>query len=70
MKPSDIWVVTQPKCGTTWAIETVWMIMNDVRIESGQSPQMARVPYLESFAMIDHNSDDTKEGYMVSSCNV
>ena len=56
-RKDDIWILSYPKCGTTWAIETVWMVMNDVRIETANSPQMARVPYLESYAMIDHTED-------------
>ena len=45
VRKDDIWILSYPKCGTTWAIETVWMLMNDVKIETANSPQMARVPY-------------------------
>ena len=31
-----------------------------VDIELGNSPQMTRCPFLESYCMIDHNSDDTR----------
>ena len=30
------------------------------RIETANSPQMTRVPFVESYAIIDHNSEDTK----------
>lgn len=60
LRDDDIWIVSYPKSGTTWAIETVWMVLNDVDIELGNSPQMSRCPFLESYAMIDHTSDDTR----------
>ena len=43
----DIFIVTQPKCGTTWMQEMVWHIMNDVDLEKAQSDQFYRVPFLE-----------------------
>ena len=30
LKKDDIWIVTFPKCGTTWMQETVSMLVNDV----------------------------------------
>ena len=33
LREDDIWILSYPKCGTTWAIETVWLVMNDVRKE-------------------------------------
>ena len=30
VKKDDIWIVTFPKCGTTWMQETVSMLINDV----------------------------------------
>ena len=33
MRESDIWVITYPKCGTTWTQEMVWQIANDVDIK-------------------------------------
>ena len=60
VREDDVWIVSYPKSGTTWAIETVWMVINDVDIELGNSPQMTRCPFLESYCMIDHNSDDTR----------
>lgn len=30
VREDDVWIVSYPKSGTTWAIETVWMVINDV----------------------------------------
>ncbi|XP_037072597.1 sulfotransferase 1C4-like [Pollicipes pollicipes] len=34
--PRDIWVVTMPKCGTTWTQEMVWLIANDCDFKGAQ----------------------------------
>ena len=48
VRPDDVWIVTYPKCGTTWIQEIVWHIMNDVNKELGrQLPLFARSPHLE-----------------------
>lgn len=44
----DIWVITYPKCGTTWAQETVWQIVNEVDInKEGAIDIGKRFPFLE-----------------------
>ena len=43
----DVWVITLPKCGTTWMQELTWLIMNDIDIEKSKINQFFRVPFLE-----------------------
>jgi hypothetical protein len=44
----DIWIVTYPKCGTTWTQELLWMVNNDLSYEdSMKEPLLTRFPYLE-----------------------
>lgn len=44
----DIWVVTYPKCGTTWTQEMTWMIGNNLDYEtSSKVPLSDRFPFLE-----------------------
>ena len=38
LREDDIWIVTYPKCGTTWTQELVWMLINDVDTEKGSIP--------------------------------
>ena len=38
LKEDDIWIVTFPKCGTTWMQETISMLVNDVdQVSFGKS---------------------------------
>ncbi len=43
----DVWIVTPPKCGTTWTQEIVWHISTGVDEESAKRHQFYRVPFLE-----------------------
>ncbi|KAL5277321.1 hypothetical protein ACFFRR_002515 [Megaselia abdita] len=45
----DVWIVTYPKCGTTWSQEMVWCLMNNMDFETAKKVDIAeRSPYLES----------------------
>jgi hypothetical protein len=44
----DVWVISFPKCGTTWAIEMVWLLMNNLDFEQARKiHQNDRVPFIE-----------------------
>ncbi|EFX63192.1 hypothetical protein DAPPUDRAFT_268909 [Daphnia pulex] len=48
IRKDDAWVVTFPKCGTTWTQEMVWMLINDCDAElAKQTPLTVRAPFLE-----------------------
>jgi len=54
LRESDIWIVTFPKCGTTWTQELVWTLVNDVDTEKGKVPLFVRSPWIEAvFPMKD-----------------
>ncbi|KAK4023113.1 hypothetical protein OUZ56_008544 [Daphnia magna] len=46
-RSDDVWIVTFPKCGTTWTQELVWMVMNECDEEAGKQPLTIRSPFLE-----------------------
>ena len=60
VREDDIWIITYPKCGTTWTQEIVWHIMNDVNKELGKLPLFLRSPYLEFEGMYDFTSSSGK----------
>uniref|UniRef100_A0A182JPP8 Sulfotransferase domain-containing protein n=1 Tax=Anopheles christyi TaxID=43041 RepID=A0A182JPP8_9DIPT len=46
--PDDVWVISYPKSGTTWAQEMVWLICNDLNFEAARADSLAtRFPFLE-----------------------
>merc|ERR1740128_1626118 len=47
MQDEDVWVVTFPKCGTTWTQEMVWMITHDCDTEAAREPLQIRSPFIE-----------------------
>jgi len=47
VREDDIWLVTYPKCGTTWMQEIVTMLTRDVDQNYGEMPLMLRSPFLE-----------------------
>ncbi|KAF4532607.1 hypothetical protein B566_EDAN014855 [Ephemera danica] len=48
VRKDDIWVITYPKCGTTWTQEMVWLLKNDLDFETAKSISLrVRFPFLE-----------------------
>ncbi|KAI9563465.1 hypothetical protein GHT06_010928 [Daphnia sinensis] len=50
MKPrsDDVWLLTFPKCGTTWTSELLWLLKNDCDTDTAAKiPLHARAPFLE-----------------------
>lgn len=44
----DVWVISFPKCGTTWTQEMVWLINNDLNYEKALEKNLNdRFPFLE-----------------------
>ena len=45
--PDDLWIVTPPKCGTTWMQEIVWLLHTEVDLSQAQCNQFYRIPFME-----------------------
>ena len=44
----DLWIVTFPKCGTTWTQEMLWMLNNDLDYEGSKNKSLDnRFPFIE-----------------------
>lgn len=47
-RKDDLWIVTVPKCGTTWMQETAWLVQNNFDFEKASSiPLTERSPFVE-----------------------
>ena len=47
-RPQDVWIVTPPKCGTTWMQELAWLLLNNLDFETARSlNQFYRSPFIE-----------------------
>jgi len=48
IREDDVWVVTPPKCGTTWMQELLWLLINNCDFEGALTKdQGLRSPFLE-----------------------
>jgi len=63
LRPDDVWIVTYPKCGTTWTQELLWLIMHNADFEGAKSYVYDRSPFLE-FATL--TTQDRKDKQMAS----
>lgn len=46
-RPDDVYVLTYPKCGTTWMQELVWLVLNDCDFEGSKLSLSIRAPFME-----------------------
>lgn len=60
---NDVWIVTPPKCGTTWMQELVWLIRHNVDLDGAKINQFFRVPFLELESLVPPEEDDRKVSY-------
>ncbi|KAI9552926.1 hypothetical protein GHT06_020810 [Daphnia sinensis] len=51
-RPDDVYVLTFPKCGTTWMQELVWLVINQCDFEKAKTPLNIRSPFLEMNYML------------------
>lgn len=48
-KPSDIVIMTYPKCGTTWTQEIIWTLLKNPNLDNSDAnlPIFVRSPFIE-----------------------
>ncbi|XP_043641879.1 sulfotransferase 1 family member D1-like [Drosophila teissieri] len=48
LRDDDVWIVTLPKCGTTWMQELLWLLLNNCDFQGALTKDLElRTPYLE-----------------------
>ncbi|XP_059607473.1 sulfotransferase 1 family member D1-like [Phlebotomus argentipes] len=55
VRADDVWIVTYPKCGTTWTQELIWQICNNLNYDQSKSPLYERFPFLEIGSLLSRD---------------
>ena len=74
IRPDDVWIVTHPKCGTTWTQEMTWHIMTGVNLDTAKKPLFERSPFID-IPMIKAETKENTDKFFddlekVASCNL
>lgn len=60
VREDDVWIVTSTKCGTTWAQEMTWLILNNLDYRTAKSIDLTlRSPFLEFNGIVENVPHDT-----------
>uniref|UniRef100_A0A336MTB3 CSON003751 protein n=1 Tax=Culicoides sonorensis TaxID=179676 RepID=A0A336MTB3_CULSO len=58
----DIWVMSYPKCGTTWTQEMTWLINNNLDYETARKIDLSkRFPFLELSGLLNNYPPGSEE---------
>ncbi|XP_075212042.1 luciferin sulfotransferase-like [Lycorma delicatula] len=62
VRPDDVWVISYPKCGTTWTQEMVWLIGNDCDFALAKNRLLLqRFPFLEAVSIISQEPEESED---------
>ena len=62
IRADDVWIVTYPKCGTTWTQEITWNVMHDLKLDRTSQHLFERSPFID-IPMIDNSSLEDAESF-------
>uniref|UniRef100_A0A1B6GG97 Sulfotransferase domain-containing protein n=1 Tax=Cuerna arida TaxID=1464854 RepID=A0A1B6GG97_9HEMI len=61
----DVWVISYPKCGTTWTQEMVWLIGNNCDFDAASDKLLLqRFPFLEAVSIIPQPQMDERAQFL------
>ncbi|XP_068081820.1 luciferin sulfotransferase [Anabrus simplex] len=64
VREDDVWIVTYPKCGTTWTQEMVWLLINNMDFNRAtQENLFTRSPFIE-YGFILEDDDERRRNVM------
>jgi len=61
IRESDVWIITPPKCGTTWTQETTWHIMNNMQLDRTKEFLFDRSPMVDMPCISNMSLQDATE---------
>jgi len=62
VRQDDVWIITPPKCGTTWTQEITWLLMNKADVVTAKEKDLfSRSPFLEMPMMFITSDEEAEE---------
>ncbi|KAJ9573813.1 hypothetical protein L9F63_008795 [Diploptera punctata] len=60
VRPDDVWIITYPKCGTTWTQEMTWLLLNNLDFNTAKNIRLIeRSPFMEFACFVSRDEKVT-----------